>query len=686
MTDILDKNPARLASDNWNYYEYANQRGHREYCRQAKRCEDMYLGGGLQWSSDDKKVLQEQGRLATEQNEIATAVNTVAGYQINNRMDITMLPRGGEADEMGAETITKVTKQVLDNCQYKWRETEVFLDGMIQQRGYFEVRVNFNDSMQGEASISVLDPMDVLPDPDAKSYNPDDWGFVIVTRWLSLDEIEQWYGKKARADAENIAGNDDDWGEDNQDEVRSRFGEEGGRADAYLTMNGIKRCRIIDRQYFVYEMTKVAVSPEGDIRPVEDHDEDSIAEMVAKGWILTRRMHKRVRWLVTTAHAVMFDGYSPLSKYSPVPYFPYFRRGRTRGMIDNAISMQEVLNKAIAQYIHIVNTTANSGWVVEQNSLVNMDTDELTEKGAQSGLVIEYKEGAQKPEKIQPNQVPTGLDKFISIAQSAVRNMTMVNDSLRAESSSDQSGVAIQSKQFIAQQQLAIPLDNLARTRYMLMERVLEIIQKFYTDEKIIRITEKNLDGRDVTTPLPINQMQPDGSILNDLTIGEYDMVIVDQPMQVTWENSQFNQGLELKKVGINIPDSVLVRHSNLADKGEIMKQLSAPQQDPLKDAEVALKNAQATKTVAEAVSKGVESMFSATTAANLVASVPAIAPLADAMLKSAGFEDKDMAPIVSAPAAPIIPEPMAENTHPLLPPNPDAGMTATPQQGITGV
>lgn len=685
MTGILDNNPTRLAQENWNYYEYASQRGHREYCRQAKLCEDMYLGGGLQWSEDDKQALKDQGRLATEQNEIATAVNTVAGYQINNRMDITFLPRGGESDEIGAETLTKVTKQVLDMCQYKWRETEVFLDGMIQQRGYFEIRVSYTDSLTGEVSISVQDPMDVLPDPDAKSYNPDEWSFVIVTRWLTLDEIEQWYGKKARNDAENSINNDDDWGEDNQDEQRSRFGDEGGRQDAYLTMNGMKRCRIVDRQYFVYEMTRVIVSPEGDIRPIQDHDEQTVAELVANGWIVTRRMHKRVKWLVTTAHAVLFDGYSALSKYSIVPFFPYFRRGRTRGMIDNAISMQQVLNKAIAQYIHIINTTANSGWIVEQDSLVNMNTSDLEDDGAKTGLIVEYRQGSTPPKKIEPNQVPSGLDRFISIAQAAVRNVTMVNESLRADSGQGDSGVAIQSKQFIAQQQLAIPLDNMARTRYMMGERVVEIIQKNYTEERIIRITEKNLDGKDVTTPLPINQIQEDGTILNDLTVGEYDIVIVDQPMQVTWENSQFNQGLELKKAGINIPDSVLVRHSNLADKGEIMKQLSAPQQNPLQDAEVALKNAQAAKTIAESVNKGVESMYGATAAANLVSSMPVIAPLADAMLKSAGFKDMDMAPIISAPEVPITPVPMDENTHPLLPPNPSVGMTATPQEGITG-
>ena len=67
---------------------------------------------------------------------------------------------------------------------------------MIQQRGYFDVRMDFDDSTGGEIRVSVEDPMDVIPDPDAKHYAPASWSDVIKTSWQSLDEIEGEYGKK----------------------------------------------------------------------------------------------------------------------------------------------------------------------------------------------------------------------------------------------------------------------------------------------------------------------------------------------------------------------------------------------------------------------------------------------------------------------------------------------------------
>ena len=97
---------------------------------------------------------------------------------------------------------------------------------------------------------------------------------------------------------------------------------------------------------------------------------------------------------------------------------------------------------------------------------------------------------------------------------------------------------------------------------------------------------------------------------------------------------------------------------------------------------EPALLQAQARKTDADAVQAGVTGMFSATQAANQIVAVPGIAPLADALLKSAGFKDQDAAPIVpNAPAgieAPpqVVPQPQA-NTSPNFP-----ALPASPAQG----
>ena len=693
-------NDTQLAAENWERYQYGVTRGHREYTATAAVLEGFYTGGqydrdgrmlpGGHWNEADLQVLEEQGRPAYEFNQVMPAVNAALGYQISNRMDIAFRPRQGDATKELAETRSKVAMQIASNNDLHWCESEVFADGMIQQRGYFECRMDFDDNLLGELRVSVPDPLDVIPDPDAKTYNPSGWSDVIVTRWLTADEIEGLYGAKARKIAEASGSGqveNADFGEHDVDVTeRNKFGGMNSRYDAQFSNSGIVRYRIVDRQKWVRERASVAIHPSGDVRMLGgDETPEALAEMQAQGIQITKRMVKKVRWLVTTIDTVLHNDWSPYDRFTIVPYFAFFRRGKTRGLVDNAIGPQKALDKGISQAIHIINTTANSGWQVEEGQLTNMTTEQLGEWGAKTGLVLERKLGSSPLQKITANAMPPGVDKIIEMAAYTLKDVT-VPDAMRGVGMADESGIAIQSKQHASQQGLAVPLDNLARTRNMLARWFDYAITKYYDSERVFRITKTDpRTGQEVDEKLAINQFDPEtGGYFNDMTAGEYDTVITEQPMQVTFENSQFTQVMEMRTAGVNIPDNSVIRHSNLSDKHEIMQQMegaATPPADPLAEAKAKLIDAQTRKTLAEAVNKSVEGMFSATQAASNIAMSPQVAPLADTLLKSAGFVDMDLAPIV--PSVPDGMQVMApeSNTNPLTPTNPATGM----QQGIEG-
>lgn len=692
-----------VAADNWRRFCYGLDRGHRDYTESARFLEGYYLGGqyggdgklrpGGHWSAADLEVLDEQRRPAYEANQVLPALNSAFGYQIANRMDISFRPRAGAATKELAESRSKVAMQIANNNKLHWLETEVFQDGMIQQRGYFDVRMSFDDNEAGELSISIIDPMDVIPDPDSKSYDPRCWADVCVGKWLSLDEIEGLYGPNARQIAEDSCAyaGETDFGEDDLDgEERAKFALESGQTGGSMHAgNDVKRLRVIDRQRFVRSVMPVAIFPGGDIRQISgDESQDTLEQMRQAGAIITRKRAKRVRWSVSTRYVTLHDGWSPYDRFTIIPFFPYFRRGRTRGMVDNAVGPQRILDKAISQAIHIVNTTANSGWQGEQGQLTNMTPQQLQEQGAMTGLYIERKAGTQPLQKIPSNPMPPGIDRLIQIAATTLGEVT-VPPAMRGISDGDEPGIAIQSRQHAAQQQLAVPLDNLARTRNLLADWIDYAISKYYTAERTYRITKTDpMTGKEDETRLTINQFdQETGIYLNDMTSGEYETVITEQPMQVTFENSQFTQAIEMRKSGIAIPDTAIVRKSNLSDKAEIIEQMQgagAPPPDPLMEAKVALLQEQKLKTRAETTTKNVEGMFSATSAANQIALMPSIAPMADAMLMSAGFVDANPAPAIpNAPAGVQGVNGLPHNTSPNFPPNPDVGMNDGIETGV---
>lgn len=147
----------------------------------------------------------------------------------------------------------------------------------------------------------------------------------------------------------------------------------------------------------------------------------------------------------------------------------------------------------------------------------------------------------------------------------------------------------------------------------------------------------------------------------------------------MTFQNSQFQQALEMIKAGAPIPPSVLVRYSNLADKEEILASIDGnqPPADPTVEARVRLLDAQTRKTDTQATDIAVKTQYSSVQTAQVIAQTPATAALADGLLRSAGAVDHDMAPIVPQPAGGLQPVALPTNTDPLTPASPARGQEA---------
>src|SRR5262249_33875672 len=162
-------------------------------------------------------------------------------------------------------------------------------------------------------------------------------------------------------------------------------------------------------------------------------------------------------------------------------YFPVFRTGRTVGLIEGLIDPQELLNKTLSQELHVVNTMANSGWKVRQGVVMNMTMEELEEIGAKTGLVLEVNGDPDKDGvKIQPNQIPQGLDRISFKAENFIKSISGRGDSVMGLDRADVSGKAIGEKKQSADVPLRPAMDNLERTDWYLARNVLDIIQRYY--------------------------------------------------------------------------------------------------------------------------------------------------------------------------------------------------------------
>jgi len=570
-----------VASKQWDRYTRARDNGHLEYVDMAKKCDAFYRGD--QWDETDVAALDAEGRPALTINTVLPTVNTVLGEQSTRRADVRFKPRRG-GDEEVAHTLTKLYMQIADNNKLDWVEQQVFSDGLILDgRGYFDVRMDFSDHVEGEVRITAKDPLDILIDPDAKDSDPETWNEVFETKWMTLDEIEELYGKKKAEELRFIAENGNGYGRDSIEYEENRFGDLDS-TDDYLgagipgddEYRNVRALRVIERQH--KRMTRVMcfVDPEtGDQRDVPEPWSEAKAKKFAKKYSLNviRKVKRKVRWTVTCDRVVLHDDWSPYDCFTVVPFFAYFRRGRPFGMVRNLLSPQEQLNKIASQELHIVNTTANSGWMVESGSLVGMSADDLEEHGAETGLVLEYNRGSSPPVKIQPNQIPTGLDRISQKAALNIKSISGINDSMLGTDSAEVSGVAIQAKQNRGAIMIQVPLDNLRKTRQYLAEHILKLLQTFYTERRVIMVTNEE-DPLKPREPMVLNEMTPEGRIINDLTLGEYDVVIASAPARDSFDEVQFAEALNLRQVGVAIPDDAIIEYSHLSKKEELAKRI----------------------------------------------------------------------------------------------------------------
>lgn len=570
-----------LANKIWTRYTWCRDNGHTQYLQKAQKCDNFFVGE--QWDQLDKARLAAVRRPALTINKILSTIGTVLGEQISNRAEISFRPRSG-ASEATAETLTKVFRQISDNNQLNWKRSEMFADGVITSRGYLDARIDFTDSMTGEVVISHLNPKNVIPDPDGEEYDPDTWADVFTTKWVTADDIAVLYGEE---DADLLRNRDQSYfpyGYDSIQAYRDRFGDNRNPmyTGDYDNSNVLRNIRLIERQYRVIDRQKHFVSATGDMRQVpESFDEERIRMFVERfGFKVITKMVRRLRWTVIADNVVLHDDWSPYKHFTVIPYFPFFRRGRTVGLVENLLDPQEILNKVSSQELHIVNTTANSGYMVKTGSLANMTIEELEEKGAQTGLVIEVNGDPTKDiQKITPNQVPTGLDRVSYKAEEHIKTISAVNDSMQGQDREDVAAKAIQAKRQAGGTNLVKPLDNLTRTDFLLARAVLALVQDFYTEERVMTITKDSLTGE--TETFAVNQQTPEGEVINDLTLGEYDVIVSSVPARETLEDSQFDQAVSLRELGVMIPDSVLIESSRLTNKREIIQQLMGNQDSP---------------------------------------------------------------------------------------------------------
>jgi hypothetical protein len=585
---------------------------HNVWAKQAKL--NQNFKDGKQWTDEQIAAMIAAKRPYLTINRINALVRLISGYQRNNRMDIKYQPSNdGQSSDQIATLLDAIVKTECNRTDANWVDSEVFDDGIVTGRGWWDMRLDFTENDLGEIVLVAEDPFSVFVDPDCDDYDLTTSAYLQKSRWVSPDQIFCAFGKEAYEMTKNAVNNTVNsitgtvfglgWEEDiTPDRFFGLYGANNRMSwrdiwtmDFCDTAN--KRLRLLDTQTQVTSPQQCFVDLQtGDFQPIPDdwfkpENQYKIqkcldyAASIGNQLIVGQRPVRRIRWTVTCGDLILHDSWSPYESYTLIPFFPDFRRGQTRGVVDDLIDPQREINKKRSSITEILNRSANSGWIYGDQALSAEQEENLRLNGSRPGINIKYKDGKDPPKRLEAGGYPQGLDRLEDKAALDLNVISGINESAMGQIDKVQSGRAIEARQRQAVLALQPYLDNFSRSKKLQGRKWLELIQNHYTEKRIFRITGE--DGSLVQTAInqkAQNPMVPNAiERINDVTVGKYNVSVDETPMSVTFKEGQFAEALDiLAKLGpvgeaaLQSDPSLLISMSSLPQKDKWTQALQA--------------------------------------------------------------------------------------------------------------
>lgn len=580
---VIQDNPALHKFKKW-FSEAVDAA--QEWRDEAK--EDRNFYEGRQWRKADKKALEEHGRPAITINRIKPLLNVLSGYQRLNRYDIDFLPRTNDDVDL-AQVRKGVTKYIMDRSHYNYEESDVFMDGVTGGIGWFEVGYKWDwEVMDGDAFIRRVSPFDIYTDPESRDKYYRDMKYIVRARWVDKDALIAVYPEhedEIRAQMQHYMTEEKESDEENPklwyqyETNKIRF------AECWYKTTWQKTLYVLYSGEVVEELTpeQAAVAP---MIVVEQRD-ISVTQ---------------IKLMSFFDNVVLEDKESPYQhgEFPFVPFVCYYMGDddTPAGIVRDLKDPQREINKRRSQELHILNTQSNGGWIAEEGAMNNAQETDFKNKATMPGAILKVAPGALTGGRIQRLEAPQGIPaSTINAAQEAMQEMPAIsgiNEALMGTDISNlQSGRAIELKQKQAITHIASLFDNLRYTKEMIANLLWGkrgapgIIPQFYTEEKTYRITAADGQFNFITVNQQVQQvdpntMQPIIRTLNDLSAGEFDIVIADTPATATQRTAQFWSLVDAcGKLGINgnMVLDILLDLSDVPQKEEIKRRLQQQQQ-----------------------------------------------------------------------------------------------------------
>lgn len=558
-------------------------REHRSQWRKDAR-EDFDFYAGKQWSDEDKRKLEDDRRVAVVFNRVIRAVNAVLGLEIQNRQEVTYIPRkvnsevnqtqpdmqnpmmspgaqppfqmgqvpqqvmGAPVNDTGySDMMNDIADWARDETNAEDEESESFENMVICGEGWTETHMAYDEDVEGMIVKENLDPLMVLVDKNSKKRNYEDAKWVAYIKDMTVKEVNTLY----------------------PDLLNPQYGAFWTDSDAMLTVDADENYKylndksdqlsaenmvaVVQYQYFKKEPVYLVADPEtSEVLQLDQKKFNKMKPMLELYGVNFTKVMKKVYYQcfvvgnqITEKMALGCDHFT----IRAMTAFKDKTRNYFFGLISIMKDPQRWANKWLSQIQHILNSNSKGGVMVEEDAIDNIQKFE--EQWALPDGVLQVRSGALSQGKIQPKEMakyPDGIDRLLGYAINAINDVVGINLEMLGQANRDQAIGLEQLRREAGITILAKLFDSMRRYRKIDGRILAYFIQNYLSEGRLIRITGKN----------GLNYMP----LIKSKIAFKYDIIVDESPTSPRAKERTFAQLQSLfpmlLQAGIPIPASVL--------------------------------------------------------------------------------------------------------------------------------
>lgn len=537
-----------------NYYNEAYY-SWDEFLPLAQTDLQFYLGD--QWDNQERDALKAQGRNTFVFNRIRRGIEMISGYQRKNRLSSVVVPLES-SDQKTADQLSKLLLYAMNYCNGYHIISDCFAGALKTGWNLCSVWMDYReDPINGDIMLRREPFNAFITDPYFSNIDLNDCKYILRRKYLTLEETKSLLpGRDKELDDLYHVG----WSRD--EKFTWLPYQRKANPQVMMAYNEM----LIQK----WKQVPVLVDEETGEYMEWDGSSDGM-KMFMEMYPQIKKVIKPKKYIeqhiiVNDVHMDTVINPYGLSEYNVTPFVATFEpesdqwslkvQSLTRSIVDS----QKESNRRRSQMIDMLDSQINSGWIAEEDSVVNPRSLFQTSQGK----VIWKKRGSTPGniEKIAPAQIPPSMFQLQELFDRDIVELLGINDAAFgiAENAND-SGVMMQLRQGAAITNLQTIFDRLRLSQKMVSQKMLKLIQT-WTPDKVKRI---------------LNEEPTEEFYNRDFT--KYDIAIQEGMLTDNQKQMYFRQLVDLQQLGVPVTPEMLVEAAPIQGKSDYLEQIQQMQE-----------------------------------------------------------------------------------------------------------